>query len=139
MAWLEIEGPNTGGDTNEDALDALIAASQMSSGSYIALATDAGFHYSGDTSDPDSDGDHPGSDCTCTQLTAQQAHDILATAGCKVYIDAGNLVDNNGDQSWEHYTAPNPVLHVNGQMEDWDVPASERFKFPRLQAAIIAE
>ena len=129
------EDRNGGMDWNENQLEALKSASQIGPGGFIGLGTDSGFHYWGDNDDPDS-GDHSynepplSDDCIYTHLTAQQTHDLLGSAGCRVYIDAGNTY------AADHYITPNPILHVSGAMEDTSYGT---YTFPKMETAILGE
>jgi hypothetical protein len=75
-------------------------------------------------------------------LTAQQTRDILLAAECKVYIAAGaEELDYESPRvpAWQHYTTPNVILHVNGEMEDWNVAPEHLYDFPNLETAIIGQ
>lgn len=137
IAWINsITGAENGGDTNENGLEALKKASEIGPGGYIALATDAGFHYWGDNEDANSNqhspdnGNGTNGDCTFTNLTALQAHDILVAAGCKVYIDTGG---GSGSDSTAASDYSNAQLYVNGAMED---TSYNTYTFPKLKVVL---
>ncbi len=133
--WLNyMDGADGGGDIWENDLDALNKACQMAPGCYIALATDAGFHYLGDDSVGEPLVDSAAADgYPYTQLTAPQMVTILTSAGCKVYIDVN---DNDGDSNAiADFTSAD--LDVNGAFK-LDPPSSgvTQYSFPKLQAVL---
>ncbi len=121
--WLQNGTSTSGGDTNENSLEALKSASELVPGCYIALATDAGFHYWTDPSDANSSDCKNSAHCINTTLTAAQVVTLLTNADCKVYIDAKN-------DSADYRDA---LLYVNGAMEDTSYGT---YTFPKLRAAI---
>lgn len=131
IEWINSRtGADGGADINENGLEALKKASEIGlTNTYIALATDAGFHYWGDNEDPNST-DHSGSDCIYTTLTTLQTRTILSSANCKVYIDAGN--GGHDYTAVDDYT--NGMLYVNGAMEDTSFGS---YTFPKLTAALL--